>query len=83
MWRVSILPPVTRKLDKLSEAERGRILRALLALSAGPSTGDVKPLRGRPEWRLRVGSWRVLLRVLPEEKSIIAVHLGPRGDVYK
>lgn len=83
MWRVSILPPVKKKLARLPEGDRERILRALLALSAGPVAGDMKPLRGRPEWRLRVGGWRVLLRVLPDEQIIIALHLGPRGDVYK
>lgn len=83
MWRVSILPPVKKKLARLPEGERERILLALLALSSGPSVGDVKPLRGRPEWRLRVGGWRVLLRVLADEQIILALHLGPRGDVYK
>jgi mRNA interferase RelE/StbE len=83
MWRVVILPEVKKRLARLPADDRERILRALLALSAGPSAGDVKPLRGRPEWRLRVGGWRVLLRIVPEDQAIFAVHLGPRGDVYK
>jgi len=42
-----------------------------------------KPLKGRNEWRLRVGGWRVLLRIDNDKLLIVAVSVGTRGDVYK
>lgn len=38
---------------------------------------------GRPEWSLRVGSWRALLRVDDKARTVVILTAGPRGDVYK
>ncbi len=42
---------------------------------------DIKPLRGRDGWRLRVGKNRVLFR--RRDDTIIIMVIGPRGDIYK
>ena len=59
------------------------LLEAFDRLAADPYSAPVKPLRGRPEWRLRVGDWRALLRVDHEARTIVVVAIGPRGDIYK
>jgi mRNA interferase RelE/StbE len=42
---------------------------------------QVKRLRGRDGWRLRVGNWRV---VFDENDILLAVvEIGPRGGVYE
>jgi mRNA-degrading endonuclease RelE of RelBE toxin-antitoxin system len=45
-------------------------------------------LRGRTDWRLRIGTWRIgtwriLLRIEMRQKVIVAYDIGPRGDIYK
>ncbi len=44
---------------------------------------DVNPLRGRPGFRLRVGSHRVIFERDDDARVIEVLHIGPRGDVYK
>lgn len=52
-------PAATR--EKLALTERQRILDALLVLETGNFTAiEVKPLKGRSGWRLRVGDYWVL-----------------------
>lgn len=54
-WQVIITPNVKKRLAKLRRPEREKILQALIDLKKDPFHQDVKPLKGRPEWRLRVG----------------------------
>lgn len=82
-WRVEIARCVEKSLARLPVREGERILIAILALRDGPTAGDLKHLHGRPEYRLRVGRWRVLLRVDRGARTIWAVDAGPRGDIYK
>jgi mRNA interferase RelE/StbE len=82
-WRVVVSPTVKKRLARLERPERERIIQALIDLGEDPFGLDVKPLKGRPEWRLRVGQWRVVLRVDKKNLVIVAVSLGSRGDVYK
>lgn len=82
-WRVLIAPRAEKALKRLPAHEQARFRDAIDRLSAGPHQTPVKPLRGRPEWRLRVGGWRALLRVDHEKRVIVVVAIGPRGDVYK
>jgi mRNA interferase RelE/StbE len=65
--------------------ERERIRVAINKLSDGPHPEglDTKPLKGRPEWRLRVGSWRVLFLVDNGTITITVIGVGSRGQIYK
>jgi mRNA interferase RelE/StbE len=72
-----------KALERLPAKDQGRIRAALDQLLTAPDRLDVKQLQGRPEWRLRVGRWRVLLRVDHEARIFWAVAAGPRGDIYK
>jgi len=82
-WQVVVTPGVKKQLARLERPERERIIGALMDLEVNPFNQDVKTLRGRPEWRLRVGRWRLILRVDKENLVIVALSLGSRGDVYK
>ena len=84
-WTVIVLHSVEKRISTLQKAERERIQAAINALTNGPNAEglDVKPLKARPEWRLRVGSWRILFRVDHERIIITVVRLASRGDVYK
>lgn len=82
-WRVEISSSVEKKLSKLPGPERGRIFKALERLEENPFQQDVKKFKAGPFWRLRVGRWRVILRVDKGNFVIVAARLGARGDVYK
>ncbi len=66
-------------------------LQTAAALSDPASSPNVRPMSG--EWsgcyRLRVGSYRAIFRVMPPELpeapegTLDVLLIGPRGDVYK
>jgi mRNA interferase RelE/StbE len=81
-WRLEINHQFDKKLSKLPRPDRQQILTALEKMEQAPLT-LAKSLKGRSDWRLRVGNWRILLRVDRKMRVIIAYDLGPRGDIYK
>ena len=81
-WQVTVQPSVEKQLARIPNPDRGRILRAIEALS-DDLTGDVRPLVGRGGYRLRVGKWRLLMSIDEELRQGSVEALGPRGDVYK
>ena len=61
-----------------------KLLKAMEGIKCGRSEErDIKRLKGRKDYRLRVGSLRVVFRPGKEEDSILIVDIGPRGDIYK
>lgn len=78
-WQVVFGPSAARFLRR--HPERIRFEERIAVLAAGPGVGDSKPLRGRAEWSLRVGEYRVLFRVDVARHAIVAVPIGARGDV--
>ena len=82
-WQIKIYSDVRKRIARLPEKERIRLVEAISFLGDNPFHGDVKPLQGRSLWRLRVGGWRVLFRIEKQERIIYVVGMGPRGDVYK
>ena len=85
LWKVVISKRAEKTLAALPKNLRERIMHGITRLEAGPyqSGLDIKPLAGRPEWRLRIGSWRVLFQIFNAEIRIIVVSISPRGDAYK
>ena len=52
-------------------------------VAADPTAArNVKKLKGRPGYRLRVGDWRVIFTLNNDELVLIVIEIGPRGDVY-
>lgn len=60
-----------------------RIVEALDTLLTQPEVLDIKPLKGRPERRLRVGKYRVLFVEDSEARVYVVTTIGSRGDIYK
>lgn len=82
VWRINVKPKAEKQLARMPRNERERIINALLRLRSGFAC-DVKALNGRPEWRLRVGKWRVLLDVDESARTVAVLTVGSRGDIYK
>ena len=66
-----------KNIKRLPANQRARVVAAIYALP----DGDVKPLRGEPGFRLRVGDLRVVYDIVDDE--IIVYEVGNRGDIYK
>ena len=81
-WKVIVAPVAKKRILKIPDPDRKRILAAVDALHSGLS-GDIRPLTGREEWRLRVGGWRILLNVDIPSRLVVLLLVDSRGDVYK
>lgn len=85
MYEVLMHKQAKKKLASLAQKQKNLISEGIkfLALNPDDTRLDTKKLSGRNEYRLRVGSWRVIydrddcLQIISIEK------IGARGDVYK
>lgn len=69
-----------KEFQKLPADAKAQIM-AKLDRYAETGAGDVKALKGRDEFRLRVGDYRVLF--FETEIAIQVVGLGHRRDIYR
>jgi mRNA interferase RelE/StbE len=79
MKDVSFTLAATRQWLNLSADIRKRI-DAKLTVYATNGSGDVKRLKGRAGYRLRVGDWRVIF--IEDKNTIVIVAVGNRRDIY-
>jgi len=82
-WQYRILKPAERYLKRIQPEKRQRIFDELDKLLVDPTQVDFKKLKGRDGYRLRVGDYRVLIKVQRHERLFIVTNIGPRGDIYK
>ena len=82
--RLDWTPRAQRDLARLDRATRERIVAAVLRL-AETSQGDVVKLAGKqpPEYRLRVGGWRVRFAWDQGSGVLILLHIFKRGKGYE
>lgn len=60
-----------------------RIREAIEALADDPRPPGCRKLEGREnEWRVRVGTWRVVYRIEEDRVVVLVVRVAPRGEVY-
>ena len=66
---------------------KGTIREAIDSLKTIPATGDIKPLEGYKDGRLRLrmGKYRIIFRYDENDALLILliINIGSRGDVYK
>jgi mRNA interferase RelE/StbE len=82
-----ILPKsVQKELDRLPDELAGRILARLAGLETNPRPADVKKLKGRAAWRIRVGDYRVIYEIHDRVLQIIVIiviTVGHRREIYR
>jgi mRNA interferase RelE/StbE len=73
-----------RFLEKSGDARLcQRIYRAVDGLRVNPRPPGCKKLQGRPDYRIRVGDYRILYRVFNHELVVLVVDVDNRKDVYR
>lgn len=80
-------PRIQRDLDRTPARIAPELRKALDALAANPEgRHDIKRIQGvstvPPTLRLRVGTYRILLKIDHERREIIVLKLGPRSSIY-
>jgi mRNA interferase RelE/StbE len=82
--RIDWTPRAQRDLARLDRPTRERIVAAVIRL-AEVRQGDVVKLAGKqpPEYRLRVGGWRVRFAWEQASGVLIVLHVFRRGQGYE
>lgn len=81
-WAIWFEARAERDLRRLDPPVARRIVEALDRVLARDPAVDLRRLRGSDEWRLRVGDWRVRLRLDFDARTVIVVRVLPRGRAY-
>ena len=82
-WQLVWTPRALKDVRKLDGATRDRIVSALDKF-AETGVGDVLQLTGAhpPEWRLRVGDWRVRFEKDVTQAALVVLRVLPRDKAY-
>ncbi|MBR0035797.1 MAG: hypothetical protein IJP54_08990 [Synergistaceae bacterium] len=81
-WQVALTETAKKRIAKISQPEKHRILTAIARLHEG-LVGDIKRMKGSKDFRLRVGGWRLILSADPLKRMILVKDVDTRGDIYK
>jgi len=83
-YSIRIAESAARALRKIPTAIRARIARAIDGLADDPFPPGVRKLQGEEQtYRIRVGDYRVISDVLPEELVVLVLRSGNRKDIYR
>ena len=82
-YGVTLPRSVRKTLDRLPDAVVVRIVDRLAELESDPRPADVKKLKGRDAWRIRVGDYRVIYEIHDRVLQILVIVIGHRRDVYR
>jgi mRNA interferase RelE/StbE len=73
-----------KELQNLDPQVARRILRQIEALAENPRPPGVAKLEGASDlWRIRVGDWRVVYRILDRERLVDVIAVRHRREVYR
>jgi len=82
-YQVILPKSVQKELDRLPDDVARRILARLAGLETNPRPADVKKLKGRDAWRIRVGDYRVIYEVHDQVLQVIVITVGHRREIYR
>ena len=79
-----ILPKsVQKELDRLPDDIARRNLARLPGMETNPRPPDVKKLKARDAWRIRLGDYRVIYEIHDRVLQILVIAVGHRREVYR
>lgn len=82
-YQVLLPKSVRKQLDRLPDELANRILARLAALETNPRPPDVKKLKGRDAWRIRVGDYRVIYEIHDRQLVVLVITIGHRREIYR
>lgn len=83
MYRIEILPRITKAIGRLPQSDYVRVLAAIRALADEPRPPGCIKLTNRDRWRIRVGVYRVIYEIEDKRLVVTVLEVGHRRDVYR
>ncbi len=82
-YRLSIPRSVNKRMERLPVEVYDRVDSAILALADDPRPPGCARLRGREDWRVRVGDYRIVYGIDDERRLVEILNVAHRRDVYR
>lgn len=86
MYTIEFLPSAKKELKKLDFVVQKQIKEKIVLLASDPDKlkNNIKALKGEysGKFRLRMGSYRIVFRIIEEQVVIIVIRIGHRKEVY-
>jgi mRNA interferase RelE/StbE len=83
-FRVELTATAQRQLERLPPAFQHRLTTAMARLGGDPWPAGAKRLKGPNDvFRIRVGDYRILYRVIEDRLLVLVIRLGHRREVYR
>ncbi len=82
-YRVILPKSVQKEVDRLPDDVVRRILARLAQLETDPRPADVKKLKGRDAYRIRVGDYRVIYEIHDRQLEVLVITIGHRREIYR
>lgn len=82
-YSIRVKKSAEKELNGLPKTVFQRVVSEILALELNPRPKGCKRLKGRDEYRLRIGSYRVLYLIDDSDRKIEIVAIGHRREVYR
>jgi mRNA interferase RelE/StbE len=84
LYRVEIAKSVRKKdFPSIPKIDVARIVKRIESLAENPFPVGAVRLKGREEWRIRQGDYRILYLVEHEIVAVFVVKVGHRREIYK
>jgi mRNA-degrading endonuclease RelE of RelBE toxin-antitoxin system len=86
MYEVILLKKAQSYYKRCSKPVARRLNECFEQMETDPlAAGDVKPLYGEHQgyYRLRIGTIRIIFKVVVTENKVYIANISPRGDAYK
>ncbi|MBI2917055.1 MAG: type II toxin-antitoxin system RelE/ParE family toxin [Chloroflexi bacterium] len=82
-YTLHILRDAQKEMNRLPATTHARVSRLILSLEINPRPSGARKLRGRQEYRLRLGDYRLLYTVDDANGLVIVSAVGHRREVYR
>lgn len=83
-YRVFIKPSAVKEIERIDDTRaRRRIVRRIENLAIDPRPPGCEKLSGLDKFRVRQGTYRIVYSVDDGGRSVIAVKVGDRKEVYR
>jgi mRNA interferase RelE/StbE len=83
VYRVEIQRKALKELRRIDRQDQKRILKVIDGLAEDPRPAGSKKLTDTEDWRIRVGSYRIVYRIQEQRLLVLVVRIAHRSDVYR
>lgn len=80
--RLAITRKAQKQLDRIPDQVARKIIKEVLQLKENPYPHSSKKLSGQDNYRLRIGTFRVIYFFDKKDKEIVILRVAHRREVY-